>query len=46
MSDSQERIRRAEGLDGNWPNLAAYIREMAGEPQVEDVHDDDDGEAD
>ncbi len=39
------RADRAEGLDANWPHLAAYIREMAEEEESE-THGDDDGEAD
>jgi hypothetical protein len=39
------RADRANGLDANWPNLAAYIREMA-EEQESEIHGDDDGEAD
>lgn len=37
------RADRAEGLDANWPHLAAYIREMAEEES--EIHGDD-GEAD
>lgn len=40
------RADRAEGLDANWPHLAAYIREMAEEEQESEIHGDDDGEAD
>ncbi|OPZ76024.1 MAG: hypothetical protein BWY79_01823 [Actinobacteria bacterium ADurb.Bin444] len=37
------RADRAEGLGANWPQLAAYIREMAEEES--EIHGDD-GEAD
>jgi hypothetical protein len=40
------RADRANGLDANWLQLAAYIREMAEEEQESEIHGDDDGEAD
>ena len=32
MTD-HDRLRRADAVEANWPDLAAYIREMAGEPE-------------
>jgi len=47
---TDDRLRRADALQGQWPDLAAYMRQMAGEAEREPVEGgetvvtDDDGD--